>query len=288
METNKTSFESRTEFELPTAILGHVESGRKSQLSFSSLLGVDILKRTFDLVASMTILLIVSPVILLGWLLVRLTSPGPGIYTQVRVGRSGKNFSIIKLRTMTHNCEAISGGPRWSTKGDSRVTPIGKIFRKLHIDELPQLFNVIKGDMSLVGPRPERPEFVTPLAAAIPGYLDRLAVKPGVTGLAQIQLPPDSDVESVHNKIVLDRAYIEHQNLWLDIRLIVATGVYLCGVSYRNLRRIFRLPSGDLTRTNKVSNGNIHFATSADLLTASFPRETLPRIETTSLVGPRV
>src|SRR5205823_3448469 len=108
--------------------------------------------------------------------------------------RFGEPFIILKLRTMYDRCEAKTGAA-WATRNDPRVTPVGRVLRKLHIDELPQLLNILRGDMSLVGPRPERPEFVGPLSRALPGYADRLQVRPGLTGLAQIQLPPDSDLE---------------------------------------------------------------------------------------------
>src|SRR5213078_1616461 len=115
------------------------------------------------------------------WVLVRLTSAGPGFYSQVRVGRGGRPYRIYKIRTMYHNCEAVSG-VRWSTKNDPRVTPVGGVLRQLHLDELPQLWNVLVGDMSLVGPRPERPEFVAELTKQIPYYGQRHALRPGITG----------------------------------------------------------------------------------------------------------
>ena len=247
----------------------------------------DALKRAIDLSASLILLALLAPLMFAAWLLVRITSPGPGIYTQVRVGRWGKNFRIIKLRTMTHNCEATTGGARWSTKGDSRVTPVGRVFRKLHIDELPQLFNVIRGDMSLVGPRPERPEFVTPLAAAVPGYLERLAVKPGVTGLAQIQLPPDSDMESVRQKIVLDRAYIDNRSIWLDLRLVIGTAVYLVGFSYATVRRIFALPAGGFSSPEKTA-ADSPVSMNGDLIPSPAGRESHIRLDPAGLMGPRV
>ena len=144
------------------------------------------------------------------------------IYCQIRLGLNGRRFTIYKIRSMYHDCERVTG-PRWSMPGDKRVTWIGKLLRATHIDELPQLWNIIRGDMSLVGPRPERPEIVVTLELAIPCYQHRLQVRPGVTGLAQVQLPPDTDLESVRRKVAYDLYYIEHSSLWLDIRLIVAT-----------------------------------------------------------------
>lgn len=202
----------------------------------------DRVKRALDVIVALAISVIAGPIILAAWVLVKATSKGPGFYSQVRVGWNGRNYRIYKIRSMYHDCEAGTGAA-WCTKADRRVTPIGRILRKLHIDELPQLLNVLRGDMSLVGPRPERPEFVGPLAAAIPGYADRLAVRPGITGLAQIQLPPDSDLESVRKKLVLDRCYAQSGGLWLDFRLILGTVLYLFGFSFSAIRRALWLPS---------------------------------------------
>lgn len=201
----------------------------------------DIVKTVMDGLAAATILLLTLPVILLAAAIVRFTSHGPAFYTQMRLGRRGKPYVIYKLRSMYHDCERHSG-IRWSTKGDSRVTPFGRFLRKSHIDELPQLWNVLRGEMSLIGPRPERPELVVSLEKALPRYRDRLLVKPGLTGLAQIQLPPDTDLESVRRKLMLDRVYVYHRGLWLDIRIYAATLAYLTGVAFTKLRRWFALP----------------------------------------------
>ena len=204
--------------------------------------GYERAKRLLDLCVGSLMLLAAAPVVLVAWALIRLTSRGPGFYSQARVGRFGEPFVILKLRTMYHDCEARSG-VKWSTKNDPRVTPVGRVLRKLHIDELPQLLNVLRGDMSLVGPRPERPEFVGPLSQSLPNYADRLRVRPGLTGLAQIQLPPDSDLESVRRKLILDRTYVARCGLALDLRLMAGTAVYLCGVSYGGVRRLMLLPN---------------------------------------------
>ena len=202
----------------------------------------DRLKRALDLFVTIPLAVLALPVIAAAWLLVRSTSKGPGFYSQIRVGRNGHHYRIYKIRTMHHNCESKSGAA-WCTKHDRRVTGVGRVLRKLHIDELPQLLNVLLGDMSLVGPRPERPEFVRLLAEQIPGYVDRLVVRPGVTGLAQIQLPPDVDVEDVRRKIVLDRCYTNNRNLWLDLRIMMGTVIYLLGFSYSAVRRLMVLPN---------------------------------------------
>lgn len=174
---------------------------------------------------------------------VKLTSPGPAFYTQTRVGLNGRRYKIIKLRTMHHNCE-LRSGVKWSQKGDTRITRVGRILRVTHIDELPQLLNVIMGEMSLVGPRPERPEVIKAkgLDHLVPGYKHRLLVKPGVTGLAQVQLPADTDVTSVRHKVVYDLYYVRNQSLWLDLRVLAATTLKAMGVGPRMLRRLFFLP----------------------------------------------
>jgi lipopolysaccharide/colanic/teichoic acid biosynthesis glycosyltransferase len=174
---------------------------------------------------TLALILLIPGLPLIGILvaLIRLTSNGPGVYSQTRVGRGGRIFTMYKLRSMRIDAEAATG-PVWAgVSSDPRVTSLGWWLRKLHLDELPQLFNVLCGDMSLVGPRPERPEFVRVLGEQVPDYLGRLAVKPGVTGLAQVNLPPDTDLDSVRRKIVLDRQYIESAGLLIDIRLIFCT-----------------------------------------------------------------
>jgi lipopolysaccharide/colanic/teichoic acid biosynthesis glycosyltransferase len=187
------------------------------------------------------LIVLAAPILLLTAVAVKLTSRGPVFYSQTRVGKYGKLFTLYKIRSMLHDCEKDSGA-RWSTPGDSRVTPIGAFLRKTHLDELPQLWNVLRGDMSLVGPRPERPEFTPALERAIPHYCDRLAVRPGVTGLAQVQLPPDTDMTSVRRKLAYDLYYIRYRSVWLDLRLIVCTAVHMAGLPYRALCLFFVMP----------------------------------------------
>jgi lipopolysaccharide/colanic/teichoic acid biosynthesis glycosyltransferase len=182
------------------------------------------------------------PVVLVVALVVKLTSRGPAFYSQTRVGKDGRLFLLFKIRSMAHNCEKASGA-QWSKPGDPRITRVGAFLRKTHLDELPQLLNVLKGDMSLVGPRPERPEFIPALEQAIPHYRDRLAVRPGVTGLAQVQLPPDTDISSVGRKLACDLYYIRTLNWWLDFRLIACTAVRMAGVPYHIITRAFLLPN---------------------------------------------
>jgi lipopolysaccharide/colanic/teichoic acid biosynthesis glycosyltransferase len=204
-------------------------------------------KATWDKVAAVLLLIPALPVIGVCWLLVRLLNPGPGFYSQTRLGKDGVPYPIIKIRTMRHDVEKHTGGARWSTAGDTRVFAFGRFLRKTHLDELPQLFNVLRGHMSLVGPRPERPEIIAALnlIKQVPGYEHRLMVKPGVTGLAQLQLPADSDILSVRNKVEYDLFYIERQSFWLDLRLVLATAAKAIGVGHKGIRRFFFLPRKD-------------------------------------------
>jgi lipopolysaccharide/colanic/teichoic acid biosynthesis glycosyltransferase len=193
-------------------------------------------------VFALLLAIVAVPVVALAALAVKLTSRGPVFYTQTRVGRGGRTFTIYKLRSMVDNCESLTG-PRWSMPGDPRVTPVGWFLRKSHLDELPQLLNVLRGEMSLIGPRPERPEFIPTLEREVPGYRQRLSVRPGVTGLAQLQLPPDSDVDSVRLKLVHDLYYVENVSPWLDLRLLLCTACYAFGVPFRVFGRVFGVPA---------------------------------------------
>lgn len=187
------------------------------------------------------ILLVFSaPVILLLILIVRMTSPGPGLYRQTRTGKGGSEFHMYKIRTMYQDAESLSG-PTWCKPGDSRITPVGRILRLLHLDELPQLLNIVRGEMDLIGPRPERPAFVELLAREIPNYRDRLGVLPGVTGLAQINLPPDETLDCVRKKLVLDRDYIRSASPSLDLRILICTSLRMLGIRHGRAVRMFRL-----------------------------------------------
>jgi lipopolysaccharide/colanic/teichoic acid biosynthesis glycosyltransferase len=180
------------------------------------------------------------PVIGLLVLMVKATSSGPGLYRQTRTGKDGKEFQMYKIRTMFQDAESVSG-PTWCKPGDSRITPLGRILRLLHLDELPQLINIVRGEMDLIGPRPERPAFVEMLSREIPGYCDRLQVLPGVTGLAQVNLPPDETVNCVRKKLVLDRDYIQSASMSLDIRILVCTSLRMLGIRHGRAVRMFRL-----------------------------------------------
>ncbi len=200
-------------------------------------------KAAFDFSAALILLVVAAPVIGLAALLVKLTSRGRAFYTQTRVGQYGRQFTIIKIRSMADNCESITG-PRWSTPGDTRVTAVGHFLRVTHLDELPQLINVLRGEMSLIGPRPERPEFLPKLERSLPGYRERLRVRPGVTGLAQVQLPADTDLASVERKLAHDLYYIRRLGPWLDFRILWCTALYALGVPVRWRRSLCFLPGG--------------------------------------------
>ncbi len=214
------------------------------------------------------------PVIGLLIVIVRLTSPGPGIYRQLRVGRHGQSFYIYKIRTMRNDAETVSGGPAWTQENDPRITRLGRVLRKLHLDEFPQLINVLMGEMCLIGPRPERPEFTQVLAREIPGYLERLAVPPGITGLAQINLPPDTDLRSVERKLVLDLEYVRCASVALDVRMILCTFLRLCGLRgdyamrVMGLKRKVHLEHDDRHDDALKKNGPLH-ATPESIVTAN-------------------
>lgn len=201
-------------------------------------------KAPLDGAISLVLLIVAAPILLVAAVCIKLTSPGPVIYSQVRLGRGGKPFRIYKLRTMRHNCEKYSGA-RWSTPGDSRVTSLGRFLRTTHIDELPQLWNILRGDMSLIGPRPERPEFIPKLEEALNRYRERLLVRPGVSGLAQVQLPPDTDLESVRRKLAHDLCYVEQMTWWLDLRIMVCTAFTVIGIG-NGLARLLAVPGGEV------------------------------------------
>jgi len=199
-------------------------------------------KYALDFLLALVLALPALLIVALSALLVKLTSRGPAFYTQLRVGLRGRPFRIYKVRTMIHNCESLTG-PRWSMPGDPRVTLVGRFLRISHLDELPQLLNVLRGEMSLIGPRPERPEFLPVLERTLPAFRQRLNVRPGVTGLAQVRLPADLDLESVEHKLTHDLYYIRHLNPWLDLRLLLCTALYAVGVPFRWSGGLLCVPS---------------------------------------------
>ncbi|MEK8085798.1 TIGR03013 family XrtA/PEP-CTERM system glycosyltransferase [Aquabacterium sp. A3] len=188
-----------------------------------------VLKRVVDLTGAIFLLLLTLPVMLITALLIKLDSRGAIFYTQDRVGLGGKEFKVVKFRSMRTDAEK-DGVPKWATAGDSRVTRVGRVIRKCRIDELPQLFSVLKGDMSLVGPRPERQFFVDQLTQQIPFYAVRHSIKPGVTGWAQVRYQYGSTLEDSVQKLQYDLYYVKNHSLFLDLVVLFETvGVVLTG-----------------------------------------------------------
>lgn len=199
---------------------------RPSDLIFSDGLGPDPRKLALQRVYSFGFALIGAvltlPLMALIWILVKVTSPGPGIYRQKRVGRNGRVFQLLKFRSMYEDAEARTGAV-WAAENDPRVTPLGRWLRKLRLDELPQFFNVLKGEMSIVGPRPERPEFVEVLSRQIPFYNQRHTIPPGITGWAQINHRYGETLEDVVTKLEYDFYYLKHLGFSLDLYILFHT-----------------------------------------------------------------
>lgn len=232
------------------------------------------LKRLFDIAIASLFLVAVAPFMLLIAILIKLDSEGPVFYSQTRVGVNnrrmpsrrrgellrremigasdrrvetpvnrrvqnsfGRMFKVLKFRTMRTDAEA-NGKPKWCEVNDPRVTRIGALLRKTHLDELPQLFNILMGDMSLVGPRPERPEFVRWLRNVTPAYEERLMVKPGLTGLAQIHHRADLELSDVKKKVRYDLLYLKRVSVWTDIKIILGTVPLVFGVSQNDLKKL--------------------------------------------------
>ncbi|MBN8443738.1 MAG: TIGR03013 family PEP-CTERM/XrtA system glycosyltransferase [Thauera sp.] len=181
-----------------------------------------LMKRCFDLTAAMLLLLLASPMMILTAFLILLEDGAPVFYRQERVGLGGRVFRVIKFRSMRRDAEK-DGRPRWATSNDDRATRVGRVIRKLRIDELPQLFNVLVGEMSLVGPRPERPYFVDQLAREIPFYAVRHCVKPGVTGWAQVRYQYGASVDDAVQKLQYDLYYVKNHTLVLDVLVLFET-----------------------------------------------------------------
>jgi lipopolysaccharide/colanic/teichoic acid biosynthesis glycosyltransferase len=176
----------------------------------------------FDLVMSSILLLCAAPLLAFLAVLIKLDSQGPVFYWQERVGRGGRIYRLHKLRTMRNDAEKLSG-PVWAASRDPRITRVGALLRKARLDEIPQVFAVFRGDMSFVGPRPERPFFVQQLKTQIAFYGLREAVKPGITGWAQIRYPYGSSVEDAKAKLEYDLYYVQHQSLFLDVAICFHT-----------------------------------------------------------------
>jgi lipopolysaccharide/colanic/teichoic acid biosynthesis glycosyltransferase len=199
--------------ETVTAEPTSIARGRVSFLEF---------KRLMDFTLALAMLLLFAPFLFFIAVVIEGTSRGPAFYVQWRVGRRGRLFRMYKLRTMVMNAEEASG-PVWCKDDDPRITGIGRILRATHLDELPQLINVLRGEMSLVGPRPERPVFVRNFTRAIPNYAARLEVRPGITGLAQVCQGYDHSLRDVKRKLAYDLIYIRRMCWLVDLRIVLAT-----------------------------------------------------------------
>ena len=179
------------------------------------------IKRALDFTFATLVFIAVSPIVVLLMVLVWITSPGPALFVQERIGLAGKKFKLFKLRTMIVHAPDV--GQRWTAKQDERITPIGRVLRRYRLDEFPQLINVIRGEMSLVGPRPEQPDIVSELEAEIPFYDVRHIVKPGISGWAQVNYPYGSSVSDARRKLEYDLYYMKHYSFFLDLYVVVRT-----------------------------------------------------------------
>lgn len=201
--------------------------------------GYVLLKFMLEWLIALGLLGLTAPLIAALAALIKLTSAGPSVYAQTRLGRDGRKYRIFKLRTMVHGAETRTG-PVWASKDDCRITPLGRILRNTHLDELPQLWNVIRGDMALIGPRPERPEIAARIEQHVPEFRTRLRMRPGVTGLAQMTLPADDPNDhhfaGVRKKLAHDLFYIREVSLLLDIRIASCTTCYFLGTAMEAVR----------------------------------------------------
>jgi sugar transferase (PEP-CTERM system associated) len=214
-----------------------LENLRPSWLVFSQGFTISpplrILKRLADIFLAALVLLLAAPLMLVVAILIKLDSAGPVLYRQERVGRYGNVFAVLKFRSMCHDAEAVTG-PVFADQHDSRITRVGRVLRTMRVDELPQLFNVLRGEMSFVGPRPERPFFVEQFAKTIPYYTQRHSVRPGITGWAQVCYPYGATLEDTVEKLCLDLYYIKHMSLVLDLHIIMKTLlIVVCGKGAR-------------------------------------------------------
>jgi len=189
-------------------------------------------KRIFDIFAALFLLVFLAPVLLATAIAIRLDSKGPILYRQRRIGLGGEEFEIFKFRSMRQDAEC--DGARWASEKDERITRVGRLIRRTRIDEIPQAINILRGEMSFVGPRPERPEFVRLLETEIANYHDRHIVKPGITGWAQVKHCYTASVEGARDKLAYDLFYIRHYSLFLDLLIVLMTvRVALLGIGSR-------------------------------------------------------
>ncbi|MBN2483168.1 MAG: exopolysaccharide biosynthesis polyprenyl glycosylphosphotransferase [Candidatus Omnitrophica bacterium] len=181
-----------------------------------------IFKRVFDVVFSVLSLILLSPIFLILAVLIKIDSHGPVFFSQIRLGKNARLFNILKFRTMRKNAE-LETGPVWAREDDPRITRLGRFLRKTHLDELPQLINMLQGDMSLIGPRPERPEFVHQINQEVPRFTARLNITPGITGLAQVRYPYGDSIKDAARKLRYDVLYIKRMCWMLDFQIILWT-----------------------------------------------------------------
>jgi lipopolysaccharide/colanic/teichoic acid biosynthesis glycosyltransferase len=231
---------------ISSATLDQAVAGERRRVSIGPLTRVSSRKHAFEprralnVVAAALLIVATAPLMLVIALLVKLTSPGPILFTQTRVGidrrngnrpppdcqrrfdRGGKLFRIYKFRTMTEQ-HSVDGEEVWAVPGDPRVTPLGRVLRDYRLDELPQLFNILRGDMNLVGPRPEQPRLFCELRDEIPRYQERQRVHPGITGLAQIKQSYDTSVDAVRGKLAFDLEYLERESVLTDLQIMLKT-----------------------------------------------------------------
>lgn len=220
----------------------------------SSRIHIRTVKRLLDISVSILGLVLGAPIMGIAALLIKMDSRGPMLYQQARLGVKGKTYTLYKLRTMRTNAESDTGAI-WAGTVDHRVTRVGKYLRRWRIDEIPQLFNVLKGDMSLVGPRPERPEFFQMLMNAIPLYEERLLVSPGITGWAQVRYPYAASIEASKRKLQFDLYYIKHMSLALDLTILLKTfKTIFVGLRYSEDAGLELEPEGELLIHHAVSS----------------------------------
>jgi lipopolysaccharide/colanic/teichoic acid biosynthesis glycosyltransferase len=212
-------------------------------------------KVTAEWLLALMLVIATAPLGLFLAVLVKLTSRGPVFYAQTRLGMNSKIFRMFKFRTMVNNAESRTG-PVWCATNDSRITSVGKVLRMTHLDELPQLWNVLRGEMSLIGPRPERPELAARISRQVPDFRQRLAIRPGITGLAQLLLPADNpnDTEMlcVRRKLAHDVAYIRGLGLTMDLRIALGTPCYFVAAAIGAVQHklVQRYGVGDQTELN--------------------------------------
>jgi exopolysaccharide biosynthesis polyprenyl glycosylphosphotransferase len=215
-----------------TAITAFTDPCRRRDEAAGGEATADAVRRCRDIALSLVLLFVTLPLQLLVACLIKLESPGPVLFRQQRAGLRGKEFTVWKFRSMRADAEAA--GPVWARRDDPRVTRVGAFIRAHRIDELPQLLNVLRGEMSLIGPRPERPIFMEQLVEIIPNFAARTAVPPGLTGWAQINYPYGASVEDARAKLEFDLYYIRNRSLGLDTRILLRTvGVVLCRTGAR-------------------------------------------------------